>query len=160
MPLAEPLAVTRKLANAPLSRIEGEKPVADPSQGIEAPELTRSLALAAERAHVRSIKTEDADLVVHRVRHEDGLIGAEGDCADPAELVGGLPFRQRFGSNRDDRSQLPPGRCAGVGNVDNASNGIERGGEVGVGGSGVPLIAGGCQGCREEKRNHGGAAGK
>ncbi|MDE0260135.1 MAG: hypothetical protein OXR82_17335 [Gammaproteobacteria bacterium] len=101
--LPEPLPFSRKLADAPLNRIEGDEPVPDPSQRIEAPELARSRTFPTEGTHVRPVETEDADLVVYGVRHEDGLIGADGDGADLAELVGSLLFRQRPGSDRDDR---------------------------------------------------------
>ena len=121
--LTEPFAFSGELADATHARVVGEEPVPDPSQRIEASELARSRAFPAEGAHMRPIETEDADLVVYGVRHEDGLIGAEGDGANLAELLGSLPFGQRFRSNRDDRGKLPSGRCAGVGDVDDATNG-------------------------------------
>lgn len=115
----------------------------------------RPFAFPTEGAHMRPIETEDADLVVHGVRDEDGLIGAEGDGADPAELVGSLPFGHRFGSDRDDRGEEPFGWRTGISDVDGAAYGVECRGEVTTARGGVALIAGCCQGGREEEWNLG-----
>jgi len=139
--LAEPLPLGREFADAAQARVESEKLVARPRERIEAPELARSVTLPAKRAPMRPVETEHPHLAVVFVGDEHGRIGTEGHRADPAEFVGGGLVGERRRPDGDDRHEPPLGRGSGVGDVDHAADGVDRGCKVA--GARRPLVASG-----------------
>ena len=94
--LAQPLALERELANPPVAEVQRQQLVSNPGDGVQAPELSRTLALAPKDAQVLALRTEDPYLAIQAVGHEHGTAGSQSDAVDgperfrPIRLQGGL----------------------------------------------------------------------
>ena len=120
VPLPEPFARRRPLADPALFGIEAQEPVTRPCQRIEAPEFAWSLALPAERPTVDTIQAEDLHLAVEVVSHVDLIIRPEHHAGHSSELVGRSSVGQGLRTDRDDEFKARQRRRTRVGNGDRA----------------------------------------
>ena len=129
-PLSEPLAFSRPLADAAQHGIQRQEQVSRPRQRREGLELARPLALAAEGAAVHTIHPENPHLIVAAIGHVDFAVRPQRHAGHATELVRRAGVGQCLRPDRDHRSEARRWRGAGVGDVDDAVDGVEGGGQV------------------------------